>query len=380
MSFYDVQQPWAAVQGRRESTWDQQKPPSRSGETPISTAEPSTAFLTQLEEVEKAIDNLMKSGKFFPGGPAPHINSGRRDSFPVHGRGYSEADSRPSGGSSRHHSVSEFDGGRPGSSVGLQGYYAAQRFQPRQNDQEQMMQAKRRMAAQRERELRNYHQEQQYNRNSTAKPERSSLNPDAMNEEERRDLIARQHRALYGQEASLYSPDGSAPRPSQDARASISGAARGPSPLAFDPFGMQKPQPGAEPAVQMPTRDHTGPGSERRTSTSPPSASRSNFGVGDTTSSSATNSAASPLTSPSLGPGNMPSIASQGGIAPIGSRPIQAAVGAAKRSTTPNERSTSAASNPGTADKTPALGQWGASSGVWGASKNALGVQASVWG
>jgi hypothetical protein len=31
---------------------------------------------------------------------------------------------------------------------------------------EQMMQAKRRMAAQRERELRNYHQEQQYNRST----------------------------------------------------------------------------------------------------------------------------------------------------------------------------------------------------------------------
>lgn len=64
----------------------------------------------------------------------------------------------------RHHSVSDFDQtrGHPGSA--LQGFYASQRFQGRQSETEQMLQAKRRMAAQRERELRNYHQEQQYNR------------------------------------------------------------------------------------------------------------------------------------------------------------------------------------------------------------------------
>lgn len=47
-----------------------------------------------------------------------------------------------------------------------QGFYASQRYQGRPNEVEQMMQAKRRMAAQRERELRNYHQEQQYNRST----------------------------------------------------------------------------------------------------------------------------------------------------------------------------------------------------------------------
>jgi hypothetical protein len=60
--------------------------------------------------------------------------------------------------------VSEFDAARPGS-AGLQGFYAGQRFPGgRQSEAEQVLQAKRRMAAQRERELRNYHQEQQYNR------------------------------------------------------------------------------------------------------------------------------------------------------------------------------------------------------------------------
>lgn len=71
------------------------------------------------------------------------------------------------GGPSRHHSVSDYDGMRSNSAAGLQGFYANQRFQPRANEAEQMMQAKRRMAAQRERELRNYHQEQQYNRSKS---------------------------------------------------------------------------------------------------------------------------------------------------------------------------------------------------------------------
>ncbi len=68
------------------------------------------------------------------------------------------------GGPSRQSSGGDYDNGRPGS-AGLQGYYQGQRFPGgRPNEAEQMAQAKRRMAAQRERELRNYHQEQQYNR------------------------------------------------------------------------------------------------------------------------------------------------------------------------------------------------------------------------
>ena len=65
------------------------------------------------------------------------------------------------------HSVSDFDPQR-GSASNMQNFYANQRFQGqaqgRPGEPDQMMQAKRRMAAQRERELRNYHQEQQYNR------------------------------------------------------------------------------------------------------------------------------------------------------------------------------------------------------------------------
>ena len=73
-------------------------------------------------------------------------------------------DPRMGGTPQRHHSVTEFDPSRSHSANNLQNFYANQRHQPRPNEAEQMMQAKRRMAAQRERELRNYHQEQQYNR------------------------------------------------------------------------------------------------------------------------------------------------------------------------------------------------------------------------
>ena len=68
------------------------------------------------------------------------------------------------GGQQRHHSVSEYDGIRSHSASNAQGFYQNQRYAPRPNDADQMAQAKRRMAAQRERELRNYHQEQQYHR------------------------------------------------------------------------------------------------------------------------------------------------------------------------------------------------------------------------
>jgi hypothetical protein len=64
------------------------------------------------------------------------------------------------GGSQRHHSVSEYDGMRSHSAhsgSNAQGFYQNQRYAPRPNDAD-------RMAAQRERELRNYHQEQQYHR------------------------------------------------------------------------------------------------------------------------------------------------------------------------------------------------------------------------
>lgn len=63
--------------------------------------------------------------------------------------------------------MNSFDESRGGpQGANLHNFYASQRHQSSRgsNEAEQVMQAKRRMAAQRERELRNLHTEQQYQR------------------------------------------------------------------------------------------------------------------------------------------------------------------------------------------------------------------------
>ena len=72
----------------------------------------------------------------------------------------------PHGPASRSHSMNNFDEARGQQGANLHNFYAAQRHQSSRgsNEAEQVMQAKRRMAAQRERELRNLHTEQQYQR------------------------------------------------------------------------------------------------------------------------------------------------------------------------------------------------------------------------
>lgn len=170
MSFYDNDSgSWTA--SNRQPSWEhQQVPPSRSGNaSAVSQQHESNAFASQFEEIDRATDNLLKSGKWFPGqtqgaaGGSVAATPRRESSV---GRSYDfSSDPRMGGGPSRQPSVSEYDGTRP-TSAGLQNFYAGQRFPggSRQSEAEQMLQAKRRMAAQRERELRNYHQEQQYNR------------------------------------------------------------------------------------------------------------------------------------------------------------------------------------------------------------------------
>ncbi|EFR04346.1 hypothetical protein MGYG_07355 [Nannizzia gypsea CBS 118893] len=238
MAYYEPQG-WQAPM--RQASWEASAPPSRSGTSSTVQREPETnAFASQFDEVERAIDNLSKSGKTFGGLP-------RRDSMPMMmGRPYDFTDPRAMGpmAPSRHHSIGDYDGMRPHSASNLQGFYAAQRFQARPNETEQMIQAKRRLAAQRERELRNYHQEQQYNRSLLAdisgdKSDRS-MSPAAMTEESRRDLIARQHRALYGNDSALQSPNAG---PGDDSHSQAAGtpttgipSGRGASPRGVDPF------------------------------------------------------------------------------------------------------------------------------------------------
>ncbi|KAF2768040.1 hypothetical protein EJ03DRAFT_352484 [Teratosphaeria nubilosa] len=397
MSFFDQEASWQA--SGRQPSWEQPPPPSRSGtSSALSQPTESGAFASQFEEIDRATDNLMKSGKWYPGAAmaGPTAGHPRRDSMPPVGRSFDGyAGDMRVGGPSRHHSVTEFESGRPGS-AGLQGYYAGQRFPGgRQSEAEQMLQQKRRMAAQRERELRNYHQEQQYNRTAVSgvKTDRS-MSPNTMSEDDRRDLIARQHRALYGEGSNIYSTGDSGPARAQSQDVRSVGSQRGTSPLAFDPYGTQA-QGGAEGSVQMPPRDRQG------STASPAGATQAQqqFNLLNEQPSNRTSNS-SPGGSPPLSGGSKVSSA---GVAPIGTRPVQASgsAGLNKRSTTPltpsslsygfsssdaqnkgvktDDRSTSSASNAPLEKGVSGLGGWGVSSGVWGGGKN-LAVQPSVWG
>lgn len=252
-----------------------------------------------------------------------------------------------------------------------------------------------------------------------------AISPNTMNEEDRRELIARQHRALYGTdsgalfESTRSSEETQTPRPS-DQSAGASGTAtggRGASPRTFDPYAMGQGQAQAnivETASQVVANEHaqqntsTGPSPRpqqqrsRTNSNSSPASNNQNFTLFESAAqqSSRTSTSSPGDSSPHQG---KPSAPTSGGVAPIGTRPAQGqAVNSIlnKRSTTPlpsplsygfapneslstnnnngNERSTSAASNPSSGAKESGLA-WGNSSGVWG-NKNPLGVQASVWG
>ena len=234
------------------------------------------------------------------------------------------------------------------------------------------------------------------------------MSPNAgMSEDERRELIARQHRALYGDNSSIYTPDPSTSRPlSQDARVTTTmGNLRGGSPLAFDPFSAAS-QKNGEQVVQMPSREGAQnkdavPGLQRsraNSTSSPSSNPTTSFSLFENAQQSSRTSTSSPGGSP---PRQGSKGQSNSSVAPIGTRPSQTQAQPSaplqKRSTTPlpsplsfgfsasdtngNERSTSASSNPPSTvtDKGVGLG-WGSNSSVWGTSKASLSVQASVWG
>ncbi|KAI1824368.1 hypothetical protein F4861DRAFT_531013 [Xylaria intraflava] len=358
-----------------QNTWDHQTPPQRSsGANSVVPREESAAFSHQIEEVERALDNLYKSGKMF-------VASGR------HGR-------VASGHHGPRHSVEFVEsraGGHPGPN--LQNFYAAQRHQSSRgsNEAEQMMQAKRRMAAQRERELRNYHQEQQYNRNAVVdmayngKPDRA-LSPGSLSEDERRELIQRQRSALYGD--GHYDDAGTS-------RQSVTGLSttssqRGPSPLAFD-YG--RPAPVAEGASQPSDPQVL---SRANSNTSPQSNAPTNVGAIRTSNSSPTGGSP-PRGNVSSRPGQSGSL-----VAPIGTRPSISSQGSntglTKLSTTPlpsplshgisapgngdeDNQVPSASGAPGNPASAAVDGYngWGGRSGVWN-NKSSLSVQASVWG
>jgi len=230
-----------------------------------------------------------------------------------------------------------------------------------------------------------------------------------MSEEERRELIARQRNALYGEGAAY--PEGSGfdengtPRPGTQGSGSQSATGiRGHSPLAFDHFNSQSSQgensKSQAPGESQATGQAPGQQRSRANSTSSPSSNpTSSFSMFESAAQqSSRTSTSSPGGSPPRQSGKAPT---GSGVAPIGTRPSAQAPNPAlnKRSTTPlpsplsygfaaanndesqgekDGRTTSAASNPNSqAQQDVGLG-WGSKSGVWG--KNSLGVQASVWG
>ncbi|KAL9108977.1 MAG: hypothetical protein Q9227_006373 [Pyrenula ochraceoflavens] len=396
MAFYESQT-WQAP--GRQSSWEAPPPPSRSGTSSTSQQrEDGLAFADQFEEVERAIDNLIKSGKFYNQG-------NRRESMPMMmgSRGYQDyGNPRMHGGMNRH-SMTEFDQSRSPGGSNLQNFYASQRYQGR-SEADQMARAKRQMAAQRERDLRNYHQEQQYNRSllaemSSGKSDRS-MSP-AQSEEGRRELIARQHRALYGNEAPQFFPSASFSEESgsrPETQGSIAGAApapsmRGPSPRNRDPFGMapasaKSTDPSSSITQEAVRANNPSPGSGPNTASFAafePAAQQANKTHSPTGRESPSRQAQKSATAP-IG----------SGMGPIGSRPVQqqaANPNLNKRSTTPlpspltyisndqpnssnTERSGSAASNSGNKDSGNV---WGNGSGVWGA-KSSLGATSAVWG
>ncbi|KAK3996373.1 hypothetical protein QBC44DRAFT_231822 [Cladorrhinum sp. PSN332] len=420
MAYYENQQ-WPPS-GPASSGWDHQTPPpARSGTSSVIPPGEPSAFFHQIEEVDRAIDNLTKSGKMFgaPGG-------GRREFSPFPGPAnmYPGFDGRTqgagSGGPPRPHSMADFGGdvrsggGPHHQGTNLQNFYANQRHQPSRgsNEAEQMMQAKRRFAAQRERELRNYHQEQQYNRNVSDvgqynKPDRT-LSPGSLSEEERRKLIAQQRTALY--EGGYLDEAGNTrsglPPPSGPS------SMRGPSPLAYE-YGRVPPlhtdtgsQGPVEAGQQGPQSAGAIERSRANSNSSPQSNPTGSKGVFDSPSGQqpTRTSASSPGGSPPR-QGVLGSKAGQGSVAPIGTRPsgnnTPTNPALNKRSTTPlpsplsqgytatgnDENAPHKNAGPANAGSTTTgeatnvgLSGWPARPGGGWGNKPGLGVQASVWG
>lgn len=244
-----------------------------------------------------------------------------------------------------------------------------------------------------------------------AKPDRT-ISPASMSEDERRELIARQRSALYGEgpfaETGGYVDETGTPRPGLPGPHPGPGAHRGPSPLAYE-YGRTPPAEGAPEGG--PGSQSAGPNQRSRANSnaSPQSNPAGNKGVFEAPGAqhSSRTSTSSPGDSPSnkSGPGGST-------VAPIGTRPSAGSAGSVasapnpalnKRSTTPlpsplshgfsaagsgDEKGTpgsAAATNSSTSttDGSASVGMsgWsGRGAGVWGNNKSGLGVQASVWG
>lgn len=211
-----------------------------------------------------------------------------------------------------------------------------------------------------------------------------SLSPATTNEESRRELIARQHRALYGSESPAFL-SGERPEITIPTLATTTG--RGPSPRGVDLFAPDSTVAAAGPSpVAAPTKSPSN-------SVSSPSPSANTTMHGLNSSASSPDGPASDSKAPASS------------IGPIGSRPAPPATTQAplnKQSTTPllsplsyglppsdanpNGNESAAAATPSTQapgpanESSPGVGLgWSGGNNVW-RSKNSLGVRPSVWG
>lgn len=214
------------------------------------------------------------------------------------------------------------------------------------------------------------------------------MSPSTLSEEGRRDLIARQHRALYGNEGQSFVPNADP--------AAGQGGGRGPSPRAIDHFGMPgQAGPATDAAGQAPGQDLG-----REKGTSPAGQAGPAFGNFEGPNPSTANAPSPPVGDESAHSRQLSKSTTApvtGSMGPIGSRPnTQQAPnqGLKQRTTSPlppsmsygfnvadqNERSNSSNSNSGGGKDNapnPSLGAWGTGSGVWGSNK--IGAT-SVWG
>jgi hypothetical protein len=239
-----------------------------------------------------------------------------------------------------------------------------------------------------------------------------SMSPSTLSEEGRRELLARQHRALYGNDAGNFLPqggfgeEGSSGRDSgSNVPSSATTGMRGNSPRTADPFGMG-PAPSQQANVDNTNQSSAMPkqdvGRSDISATAATGTAPTQFGNIDSTVQQAGNTSTSPASgeSPTRGVTKSTTAPIGSGMGPIGTRLSQQAApnqSINKRSTTPltspmnsfgfgaaeqssnNERSGSANSNPAAAQKEPSsgMGAWGTGSGVWGSNK--IGAT-SVWG
>lgn len=219
-----------------------------------------------------------------------------------------------------------------------------------------------------------------------------ALSPGNMSEDDRRDLIARQRSALYG-EGAFVDEHGTS-RPGGPGYSSGPSSHRGPSPLAYD-YSR-----GTASVADSESHGHNRANSNASPQSNPPT----NLGVFDNgngpqatrTSNSSPNGGSPPHHSAPSGKPNQAGST----VAPIGTRPSgvsqnsNSAMG--KRSTTPlpsplsqgystgdanakEDSKAPASANPASATAEGYNGWGGNRAGVWG-NKSNLGVQASVWG